>query len=297
MIIETWVLWTLLAASMQAVRTAGQKQLAEVVSPLTATLVRYLFGLPFAWLYLGFLGQQRNWQFPDLNPTFLWSGLIAGIMQIIATILLIRLFGMRNFAVGTTFVRSEILLTALIGISFFTEQISPLGWVAMFTSVGGLVLISIAKQGGVVSLWNLSAAFGLGAGLAFALTSLFLRQGSLSLGADDAVLTAAMMLVYMVTLQTVMCLAMVTVQKREELTQLTTLLRPAIFVGITSVLGSAGWFTAMTLQSASYVKVVGQVEFLITLIISVFYFKEKPTQLELLGMGLIVTGAVLLLLT
>jgi uncharacterized membrane protein len=63
------------------------------------------------------------------------------------------------------------------------------------------------------------------------------------------------------------------------------------------VLGSAGWFTAMTLQSASYVKTLGQVEFLITLMLSIFYFKEKPSPMELLGMGLIVLGAMLLLLT
>ena len=33
-----WVAWTLLAASMQAVRTAGQKYLHESLSALTATL-------------------------------------------------------------------------------------------------------------------------------------------------------------------------------------------------------------------------------------------------------------------
>jgi drug/metabolite transporter (DMT)-like permease len=74
-------------------------------------------------------------------------------------------------------------------------------------------------------------------------------------------------------------------------------LKPALFVGVTSVLGSAGWFTAMTLQSASYVKVVGQVEFLMTLLLSVFYFKERPNPMELLGMGLVVVGALLLLLS
>ena len=297
MIIETWVLWTFLAATMQAVRTAGQKQLAEVVSPLTATLVRYLFGLPFAFLYLGFLASQRDWQFPDLNMVFLGSGFAAGVLQIVATILLIRLFSMRNFAVGTTFIRSEILLTALIGIAFFTEQIDVQGWVAMFASVAGLVLISIARQDGFGSFWNLSAAYGLAAGLAFALTSLFLRQASLSLGDQDATFTAAITLVYMVSLQTIICLGFVLYSRPKEIVMLGAKLKPALFVGVTSVLGSAGWFTAMTLQSASYVKVVGQVEFLMTLLLSVFYFKERPTPMELLGMGLVVVGALLLLLS
>ena len=88
--LEPWVWWTLLAAMMQAVRTAGQKQLTAAVTPLAATLVRYLFGLPFALLWLTYAGATLNFDFPDLNLTFLVSGLIAGILQIVATLLLVR---------------------------------------------------------------------------------------------------------------------------------------------------------------------------------------------------------------
>lgn len=296
MIIEAWVFWTLLAACMQAVRTAGQKQLSDVVSPLTATLVRYLFGLPFAVCYLLYLLADRGFSLPDLNPVFYLSGFAAGILQIIATVLLIRLFAMRNFAVGTTFIRTEILLTAIIGVVFFTEQISLLGWVAMLVCVTGLVLITLAKQGGVSTVWNMSAAYGLASGLAFALTSLFLRQASLSLGLDDAPLSAAITLVYMVILQTIVCLALVGWQQPSDLKVLPGKFAASVFIGVTSVMGSVGWFTAMTLQSASYVKTLGQIEFLLTLGLSVYYFKERPSPTELLGMGFVVLGAVLLLL-
>lgn len=296
MIIESWVFWTLLAASMQAVRTAGQKQLSGFVSPLTATLVRYLFGLPFACCYLVYLVSDRGQSLPTLNPVFLLSGLAAGILQIVATVLLIRLFALRNFAVGTTFIRTEILLTALIGIVFFTEEISALGWAAILLSVTGLILISVAKQNSWAGMWNLSAAYGLASGLSFALTSLFLRQASLSLGLDDAPLSAAITLVYMVTLQTVICLGLVLWQKPQELAVLPSRIGASLFIGITSVLGSVGWFTAMTLESASYVKTLGQVEFLATLAISIFYFKERSNLSEWFGMGFVIAGAVLLLI-
>lgn len=296
MIIEAWVGWTLLAALMQAVRTAGQKRLAGFVSPLTATLVRYLFGLPFALAYLLLLSSDRPEILPELNITFYISGLIAGLLQILATVLLIRLVSMRNFAVGTTFVRTEILLTAIIGVLLFTEQITLFGWVAIVICVVGLMLISVAKQAGISGFWSLSAAYGLGAGLAFALTSLFLRQASLSLGIDDAAYSAAVTLVYMVVLQTVVCLSLVAWQKPEELKILPSKFGASVFIGLTSVMGSAGWFTAMTLQSASYVKTLGQIEFLFTLAISIYYFKERPTPTELLGMGCIVIGSMLLLL-
>ncbi len=260
-------------------------------------MVRYLFGLPFALLYFYFLSLDRNGIIPELNSVFLYSGLAAGLLQILATVLLIKLLGLRNFAVGSTFVRSEILLTALIGVALLTEQISLLGWTAILISVVGLVTISVARQAGFASIWNQSALYGFGAGLAFALTSLFLRQASLSLGLEDATYSAAITLVYMVSLQTVVCLVLVLWQKPEDLKVLPGKLGASFFIGVTSVMGSAGWFTAMTLQSASYVKTLGQIEFLFTLVHSVFYFKERPSPTELLGMGCIVLGSMLLLMS
>tara|TARA_B110000003_G_scaffold81490_2_gene83241 strand:+ start:2035 stop:2928 length:894 start_codon:yes stop_codon:yes gene_type:complete len=294
--LEPWVWWTLLAAMMQAVRTAGQKQLTAAVTPLAATLVRYLFGLPFALLWLTYAGATLNFDFPDLNLTFLVSGLIAGILQIVATLLLVRLLTLRNFAVGTTFVKSEILLTAVIGYFFFTETVSALGWTAIIICVAGLFIISYSKTGRMASFWNQSAIYGLGAGLSFALTSLFLRQASLSLANDNAMLTAGMTLAYMVCLQTVITLFMVRTQQPGELTKVMVNWKPALFIGFTGVLGSIGWFTAMTLEIASYVKTLGQLEFVFTLALTVFYFKESPSRLELFGMILVVLGGIVLLL-
>ena len=295
MIIESWVWWTLLAASMQSVRTAAQKQLSGEVSALTATLVRYLYGLPFAVAYLVYLVHDRGGALPLPGTTFFIGASIAGVLQILATVLLIKLFTLRSFAVGTTYIRSELLLTAGIGYLFFGELISFPGWIAIVTCVVGLVIISISKTGGLSSLWNTSAIYGLGSGLSFALTSLFLRDASLSFGINDAAFSAAITLVYMVTLQTIICLIWVRLQHPGEISKAVTLWKPATFVGITSVLGSVGWFTAMTLELASYVKTLGQVEFLITLSISVFYFRERPTRMELLGMVMIIAGALILL--
>ena len=294
--IEPWVYWTLLAAVMQSVRTAGQKVLVADISSVSATLVRYLFGLPFAALYLAWLLASRHWQLPEFNAVFLVSGLFAGVLQIIATVLLIQLFTLRNFAVGSTFIRTEIVLTALLGFALFGEAVSLAGWLAMLVCVAGLVLISLAKTGLVSSLWNQSAVYGLGAGLCFALTSLLLRQASLSLGLADAMFSAALTLMYMVLLQTVITLAWVARWRPGELTVIATKWRPCLFVGATAVAGSVGWFTAMTLELAAYVKTLGQVEFLVSLLIAVYFFKERPSRLELAGMLLIVLGAVGILL-
>lgn len=293
--IETWVLWTLLAVSMQSVRTAGQKHLANDMSPLAATLVRYLFGLPFAVIYLAILWVDQDTA--SLSPTinFYLPAIIAGVLQIVATILMIRLFMLRNFAVGSTYVRSEILLTAIIGAVFFADAVSLLGWFAISISFVGLVLVSIGKTGKPSSLWNLSALYGFGAGLAFSLTSLLIRKASLSLNTDP-MFAAALTLAYMVAIQLLITLVWVALHNRRELLVIMNKWRLSLFVGFTSVVGSAGWFTAFTLERAAYVKTLGQLEFLTTLLISILFFKETPNRIEFAGMAILVIGVLALLL-
>ncbi len=280
---------------MQSIRTAAQKQLARTISPIAATMVRYLFGFPFAVGWLAWIASDRD-ALPALNPVFLVAGFLAGVLQIVATVLLIRLMTLRNFAVGTTYVRTEVVITAVIGFLFFAEFITPAGWLAVLVCAAGVLAINATRTGTVRTWWNRSAAYGLGAGLCFALTSLLLRQASRSFPVDDAILTAAMTLCYMVSLQTVLTLTWVGLRDRAQLARVLTHFRVCTFVGVTSVVGSAGWFTAMTLELASYVKTLGQIEFLMTLMIGWVYFGERPHRLEWAGMILIVSAAIMLLL-
>ena len=97
--LENWIFWSLLAAVMQSVRTAGQKYLTADVSPLGATLVRYLFAVPFIVAYIGWLLHDRATDIPPLNTTFVVCSLGAGVLQIIATVLLVRLFTLRNLGI------------------------------------------------------------------------------------------------------------------------------------------------------------------------------------------------------
>ena len=296
--LEPWILWTLLAASMQAVRTATQKSLTAHVSAEAATLVRYLFGIPFVLIYLAFLFAATGLPMPALNPVFLLCVTGAGIFQVIATVLLIRLFTLRNFAVGSTYTRTEIVITAILGTLLFAEAISPLGWVGISICAGGLVLISLVKGGSMLqTFWNQSALYGLGAGLAFSFTSLLIRHGSLSLELSSPELAAGLTLAAMVLLQTVICLGLVAARDASEIRSVFVHWKPGLFVGLTSVAGSAGWFTAFTLERAAYVKTLGQVEILLTLAISILFFKERPTPGEWFGITLVTLGVVVLLLS
>jgi drug/metabolite transporter (DMT)-like permease len=295
-----WIPITLFAVVMQTVRTAGQKHLTVHLDPIAVTLVRFLFGLPFAAIYLASIAVWSGASFPPLNATFVAYTVLGGVAQIVATVLLIKLFSLRNFAVGTTYARTEAFLTAFIGALFFGEWISFQGWIAIVVSVAGVVVLTIAKSHvGSASilgrLWNRAAAIGLGSGLGFALASLSLRKASLSFGIDDFLLTAGMTLVAMVVLQTLIMIIYVAVKSPGQFAIIARQWRVSMFVGVTSALGSIGWFTAMTVERAAYVKGLGQVEFLFALLISTLFFRERTTAVEILGMALLAGGVVILL--
>jgi drug/metabolite transporter (DMT)-like permease len=296
-----WIPVTLFAVVMQTVRTAGQKHLTAHLDAISVTLVRFLFGLPFAVLYLAGVMIGTGSTLPPLNATFIGFTVLGGVAQIVATVLLIYLFSLRNFAVGTTYARTEAFLTAFVGALFFGEWISAQGWVAIIVSVAGVVVLTIARShlanaSILARLWNRAAAIGLGSGLGFALASLSIRKASLSFGVDDFLLTAGITLVVMVFLQTLIMMVYVAIRSPAQLTIITRQWRVSLFVGITSALGSIGWFTAMTLERASYVKALGQVEFVFALAVSTLFFRERTTGLELFGMLLVAGGVVILLL-
>ncbi len=59
--------------------------------------------------------------------------------------------------------------------------------------------------------------------------------------------------------------------------------------------GSVGWFTAMSLQNPAIVKTLGQVEFVVTLLITYFYFNEKISLKEYVGIVLVALSVLLLI--
>jgi len=300
--VESWI-WipiTLVAALVQAVRTAMQKHLTGGMGVQAATLVRFLFGLPFAAAYLFALMTVNGYQLPQLHATFLASCAAAAAAQIMATALLIHLFSLRNFAVGTSYSRTEAFLTGLIGAAFFAEVIDAAGWVAIGVSVAGVLVMTWGgrRLGGISAVavfTDRSMAIGLASGCGFALASLFIRQASLSLGHDDWLFTAALTLVTIILIQTATLGSYLLVRRPGEFLAIARQWRACILVGLTSMLGSAGWFTAMTIERAAYVKAVGQIEFVFTLLASIYVFRERSSGLELAGMLMVVAGIVVLL--
>ena len=300
-----WIPITFLAAFMQAARTAGQKHLTKDFSAVGASYVRFLWGLPFALVYLWYLhhsgGHDLSAVLPVMGWTYFVFAALTAISQIAATVLLVFLFSLRNFAIGSTYARTEALLTAIVGAVVFHEALAGAGWVAVAMGALGVIMISLARTGVagetfVRRLFQPAAGVGLLAGLGFAGASLFLRQASLSLGLSDWLYSAALTLALVLIIQTAIMTGYVLFRARDQIAAMGPNWRGCLFVGITSVIGSAGWFTAMTIERAAYVKALGQVELLFTLALSVLFFKERSTPKELLGMALVAGSIIVLLL-
>ena len=296
-----WIAIVLVSAGLQTARNAGQKHLSGRMSAMSAAWVRFGYGLPFAVLYLFGVVTWFDLDIPELGPDFLIPCAIAAFLQVAGTALLIFLFRLRNFAIGSTYVRSEAIVAAIIGTAFFGETVGLVGWIAIIISVAGVVMISLVRSGigGMAlmgSIFNLSAGVGLLAGLAYALGSFFIREASLSLGHPNFVLTASITLVTVITLQTVVLGLYLLLTKPSDFLAIARLWKPGLFVGVTSAFGSMGWFTAMTIQRVSYVKALAQIEFIFALAVSILFFQERSSRNEVFGMVLVAVGIVVLVI-
>jgi len=292
---SSWIAFSIFAAFMQSVRTAGQKQLTSSLTPMSVTLVRYLFGLPFVIAYLLILfGTQSGHEIviSATNQRFVVFALLAGVAQIVATVLLVKVFSFRNFAVGTSFAKTEPLQTAVFGLVLFGTALSGLGWLAVLVGFVGILIVSVPKSRQPWELKNV--VLGTLSGTAFSFTAIWLREASLSLN-YDTLRSASMTLFFMVSVQTVICLVYCSLKEAGQLSLIRARTGLALFVGLTSALGSIGWFSAMTLENPALVKSVGQVEFIFTLIITTVFFKEKITAREYVGMTFIVISVLILL--
>ncbi len=292
---EVWIYFTLLAATMQAVRTAGQKQLTSRLSKIATTGVRYLYALPFAWAYMAWIISYYDQPVPTLNQEFLTYAISASIAQLVGTLCLVAAFSYRNFAVASSLSKTEAIQIAIVGALFFSAPLSAMAWFSVIIGVVGVILLSKVKFTWQDILQNPGAGFGLASGLGLAMATLLIRESSLALN-THLMVSASVTLVFLITAQALMSLTYIVFKEREQLGKMVTNWRLCLFVGLTSLLGSIGWFTAASYQTAAYVKALGQVEFFITLILTYRVFKEKVTLWEFVGIAMIIVSVLVLLL-
>lgn len=167
-------------------------------------------------------------------------------MQIIGTVCLVAAFKYRNFAGATSLAKTEAIQVAVVGALLFSASLSFLGWTSVLIGVVGILLVSKVKFTYKDVFKNPSAGFGLTVGLALAITTLLLRESSLALN-SDLLLSAAVTLVFMLTVQSLISFIYLCCQDKAQFVVMFSQWRLCLFFGISSVIGSIAWFTAASI--------------------------------------------------
>ncbi len=296
---ELWIAATLAAALAQTVRFMAQKQLQTAgLSATGSTLARFVFSAPVVAILLAAWLWASGQAFPALGPRFWLFAAIGGGSQILATICVVALFRHRNFAVGVTLKKTEVIQTAIVSAIVLGEWVSPGAALAILVGLGGvLALTDMPGLGrGWRRFWNPAAGLGLTSGLFFGFSGVSYRAASLAIADDNPFLRAAVTLAVVTAAQSLVLVLWLRSRQPGEITATLRAWRVAGVVGITSMIGSFCWFTAFTLQNAAYVNAVGQVELIFSVLASVFFFRETVSRREYLGIALLLTSILGLIL-
>ena len=131
----------------------------------------------------------------------------------------------------------------------------------------------------------------------FGISGVMYRGASLSLdGSPSPFLAASLTLAVVLVWQTLLMSTWFLIRDRQSMIAVFKAWKLALPIGMTGVIASVGWFTAMAMHNAAYVRALGQVELLFTLAASVLIFKETISRREIGGMALVVGGLMLMIL-
>lgn len=287
-----WVAFTLLGAVGQTARNAMQRGLTPSLGPLGATLVRFLFGFPFALLFLAGVLAWTHAALPTVNREFALWMLLGALTQIGGTALMLMTMEQRSFVVTIAYLKTEPVLVALMGLVFLGDPLTAAMTLAIVVAMTGVALISVkpeALTGGMRP-----ALLGLSSAALFAASAIGYRGAILALHQPSFVLGATFSLAVGLSLQTLLLLAWLLFFNREILPTLMRLWRPSLLAGFSGAAASQFWFLAFALATAASVRTLALVEILFAQGVSHFFFRQKTSLREATGIVLLLAGAILI---
>jgi drug/metabolite transporter (DMT)-like permease len=288
-----WIVFTVLAAAGQTVRNAMQRELTASLGTVGATHVRFLFGFPFALLFLGAVMAATGaaWPYPDLGYI---PWLLAGsLFQIGATATMLAAMGQRSFVVTIAYIKTEPIQVAIFGLLFLGDALNVGLMVAIVIATAGVVVMSF-KPGGMTGGIK-PTLIGLLSGGMFALSAIGYRGAILNLGHSNFVVAATYTLALGLVLQAALLTLYLALWDRAVLVAIMGQWRRSLFAGFMGSTASEFWFLAFAVATAASVRTLALVEVLFAQAISAFVFKQPTSPREGVGIVMIVVGVVLLI--
>jgi drug/metabolite transporter (DMT)-like permease len=288
-----WAVFTLIAAAGQTARNAMQRELTATLGTVGATHVRFLFGFPFALIFLlaVMVATRSSLPHPPLNFCA-WIALGA-LAQIAATALMLAAMGERSFVVAIAYIKTEPVQVALFGLVFLHDALTPTLAAAVVIATAGVIVMSL-KPGVASAMSVRPTVYGLVGGTMFALSAIGYRGAILSLHLPDFVMAATFTLAVGLVLQSALLSAYLAVRDMEVLRAIAREWKPSLLAGFMGAFASQFWFLAFAIATAASVRTLALVEVLMAQAVSKFIFKQPATLRELIGIVLVVIGVVIL---
>jgi len=300
-----WAVFTVIAAFAQTVRNAMQRELTGSLGTVGATHVRFLFGFPFALLFLVALLSMTGTVLPLPGLKF-WPWVIAGAFtQIAATALMLAAMAEGSFVVTIAYTKTEPIQVAIFGLIFLGDAVSLPMMIAILVATAGVIVMSIpraapsrkrGRQGRGIFGGIRPTLLGLASGGMLALAVIGFRGAILSLGLPNYVMAATFTLVIGLAMQAVTFSLYLWLRQPDVMFALFRDWKPSLFAGFMGALASQFWFLAFALTSAASVRTLALVEVLFAQFLARFSFGQRTTAREAIGMVLVVAGVVLLIL-
>lgn len=291
-----WIFVTLGAAIAQTGRNAAQRGLTERLGTLGATNVRFLYGLPFACVFLALALWLTGSGVPALTPRALTFTALGAAAQIAATALMLQAMRTQGFGLVTAWLKIEPVLVALIGWAVLGEALTLPMLLAIAIAVAGVLVMTLKPGQGRSLLTDLRpASLGLLAGLCFGLSAIGFRGAITALPEGSFLIRALTILAVTLALQTAALGAWLALNDRPALTGSTRAFLPSLAAGFLGALASAGWFTGFALTSAANVRTLALVEVVLALLLARFALGQRATTRQLVGIAILLVGVALLL--
>lgn len=291
-----WVAATLIAAAGQTARNAMQSSLTAVIGTVGATQVRFLYGLPFALLFLALLALFGGEPIPAMTMRSLAFTASGAMTQIAATALMLAAMRERSFSVTTAYIKMEPVLVAIAGFLVLGDTLTPLKLLAIAIATAGVIIASLKPGGAKAMLTEMKPALlGLVAGAFFGLSAIGFRGGIISLPAGSSYVRATTILVWGLAIQTSILLVYLLIFDRTALLKSFSVWRQSLVAGFFGAFASQFWFLGFSLTSAANVRTLALVEVIMAQAVSRRFLSQQVAQREIVGMALIVFGVAVLL--
>lgn len=285
-----WAVATIAAAGLQVARNALQRGMMSDTGPWGATLVRFLFGLPFSLAFTAIAWALSPQLDPQFGWSFWWPALTGALAQVIATAALLLAMHHAGFAVGTALQQSSVPLAATVGLIVFGDNLSTLGWAGVAVTTLGLAVLVWPRRIEGAHHPVLGVTYGVVSGLLFGFCLNAFRHAGLRLEPHHPWFSAFACVAIVQAVQAAGLGLYLAIRDRAALVAVITGWRQSLGAGLFGALASSCWFLALNLAPAAAVRALGVIEMPIAAAAGHRLFREALSVKQILGVLLVSAG-------